>query len=138
MHLRTDASTRFEKDLDATQASVALQRFIFLASHLKLLNTTNSLAITVLGTEIPPRTLRVEHKKLEKILGTSLENTDVLERLHALGFTAHFADHSYTMTVPAWRHKDILYTEDIAEEIGRGLGWDTIVPTLAFSPITFS
>ncbi len=134
LHLRTEASTRFEKDLDGTQTVNGIQRFLFLAQQFEIVRAPAQPIIS-LGSVAHPPQLTIHHAFFEKILGTSLAPMWVKKQLQALGFILGDDEHAYHITIPSWRTKDIKIEQDMAEEIGRLVGWDSITPQLPSLPL---
>ena len=130
LKLRTDASMRFEKSQDPANTVRALARAIELLAEL-------SPGIRLVGgladrrREIPaPPPILLPMDWLERKLGKetgSEEVRDILERL-AFGVSAH-APGVFSVTVPSWRAtRDISLKEDLVEEVGRMIGYDSIAP----------
>lgn len=137
---RTEASTRFEKSLDPNQATIALMRASFLVK--KLMHASVDSTLFAVGKEAMKPTVAVSHSFLEKRLGMQLDSTRVFEIVEPLEFTVQKTDLDddirYIVTIPTFRAtKDISIPEDIVEEIGRFVGYQTIqpeLPKLATSP----
>jgi len=135
--LRTQASARYEKNLDPAQTIHALQRFVRLAQDVRVPMHVSSV-ITVLGV-LPQKTeLHVAHAFIQARLGVSLPTSFVLDTLKKLEFQVTMHDAVYTVQVPTFRAtKDIAIEADIVEEIGRFYGYDAIppqVPTMRLEP----
>ena len=64
-------------------------------------------------------------------LGKDLSQADITRILGALGFGLSEAGNAELLvTVPTWRAtKDISLKDDLAEEVGRMVGYDSITPT---------
>ena len=140
--LRTDASMRFEKSLDRENTVRGLARAIELFSAV-------APGIRVRGgiadnrgpaPHIAPILLPLAF--VTRKLGKEISQQRVREILHALGFasteTAPGAGgagsdnkkNSLSVTVPTWRAtKDISLKDDLVEEIGRMIGYETIEAT---------
>lgn len=137
---RTEASTRFEKSLDPNQATTALMRAAYLVK--KLMRVSIDETLFVVGKETTKPTVTVSHSFLEKRLGTTLDSARVFTIVEPLEFTVQKTDlhddTQYVLTVPTFRAtKDISIPEDIVEEVGRFIGYQTIqpeLPKLATSP----
>lgn len=131
--LRTEASMRFEKDLDPMQNVVVLQRFLFLAEQMGVLTTKHRYPIVSVGKTVVPANCTLSHDFLTARLGMDISVQFVQQTLHKLGFkvTHSSVDNMYTITVPTYRAtKDINITEDIVEEIIRSYGFENIKPEL--------
>jgi len=141
---RTEASMRFEKSLDPNHIEDAILRFLFLLDkHGIVYKASNRLV--VLGKTYPILTIKIAHTKIEQLLGISVSVDKVQTILEKLSFgvtvTAD-SDCFYDVTVPSFRAtKDIKIAEDIIEEIGRYIGYDSIpyvMPSVRLSPSDLS
>jgi phenylalanyl-tRNA synthetase beta chain len=123
--LRTEASTRFEKQLHPDQA-VAAQR---LAARLMVelcgaRMVGETIDVYPAPVESPAVPLRPE--RVTRLLGTEVPQPGVI--LGRLGFEAAAASHEYV--VPYWRFADVQREVDLVEEVGRIHGLDRIPATL--------
>jgi phenylalanyl-tRNA synthetase beta chain len=130
LKLRTDASMRFEKSQDPANTVRGLARAIELLQEL-------SPGIRLVGGLAdqrkplpPPPPILLPLDWLARKLGKSIspdEVRDILERL-AFGVT-EAAPGIFSVTVPSWRAtKDISVKDDLVEEVGRMIGYDSIAP----------
>ncbi len=129
--LRTDASMRFEKSLDAENTIRGLARAIELFRQV-------CPGILVAGGVADNRGPMPHAKPIVlpmsfvvRKLGKEVSQERAGEILRALGFEAReTAPGLLTITVPTWRAtKDIALKDDLVEEIGRMVGYDEITPT---------
>ena len=130
LKLRTDASMRFEKSQDPANTVRALARAVELLRDL-------SPGIRLVGgladqrqpiPPPPPILLPIDWlvRKLGKDVGPD-EVRDILERL-AFGIS-EAAPGVFSVTVPSWRAtKDVSMKDDLVEEVGRMIGYDSIEP----------
>jgi phenylalanyl-tRNA synthetase beta chain len=130
LKLRTDASMRFEKAQDPANTTRALARAVELLQEL-------SPGIRLIGgladaarplRPIPPVTLDLDWLACK--LGRSLEAAEVRAILEALEFGVEpTAPRVFSVRIPSWRAtKDIAMAEDLVEEVGRMIGYDSIPP----------
>ncbi len=128
---RTDSSARFEKTLDPNQTIEAVWRFLKL---LQQYNIKADIASEIVSVGVPPLNesiVEVSHPFLEKRMGVTLKEIDILEPLTRLGFKvlrsyAHNdqKDLVYVISVPTYRaSKDVKIKEDILEEVTRFYGF---------------
>jgi len=130
LKLRTDASMRFEKSQDPvnTVRGLALAR--------ELLEQVSP-GIRVVGgvadrkaelKKPPPIELTLDW--LIRKLGRPVNATEVRAILEALDFgVTEKAPGHFSVTVPSWRAtKDISIKDDLLEEVGRMIGYDSITP----------
>ena len=130
LKLRTDASMRFEKSQDPANTVRGLARAVELLQQL-------SPGIRLVGgladqrkpiAPQPPILLPMDWlvRKLGKSVGPE-DVRDILERL-AFGVSTH-AHGIFSVTVPSWRAtKDVSMKDDLVEEVGRMIGYDSIEP----------
>ncbi len=138
---RTEASTRFEKSLDAQQTVFALKRYLKLLSQAGVLASASNPIIDI-GHEPQVYTLTIEHAFIESRLGVALESSTIIAILQRLAFVVHKKNKNnnvmYEIEVPTFRAtKEAPLMEDIVEEIGRFIGYDTIplmLPSVTMKP----
>jgi phenylalanyl-tRNA synthetase beta chain len=130
LKLRTDASMRFEKSQDPLNTVRGLAR------ALELLNEVSP-GIRLVGGVAdwhgelktpPPIELTVDWLKAK--LGRELEAREVRSILESLEFgVEETGPGHFRVTVPSWRAtKDISIKDDLLEEIGRMVGYESITP----------
>lgn len=131
LKLRSDSSAITERGIDpnATTKSClkALEMILELAGGEVASNLTESPV-----QPYPSWKIRVAHEKIERILGISLSSTLVVNILESLELKViSIADNNqiYTVEIPTFRN-DLHLEEDIAEEIGRIIGYDSFPKTL--------
>lgn len=134
--LRTDASMRFEKAQDPVNTVRALERAWELLQEV-------SPGIRMIGgladAYQPPKALApiaLPLPWLERKLGRVIAAEEVRRILESLMFQVETLDlDTLSVTVPSWRAtKDISIKEDLVEEIGRMVGYASIVPTAPLTP----
>ena len=123
--MRTDASSRFEKGLDAEGTWKAVQRACELVELLGCGEVVEGV-IDVFPGKKPQTTVKLEPEKINGLLGTDIDEATMRRILSDLGFGFE----GDTILVPSWRG-DVEHYSDIAEEVARFYGYNEI-PT-AFS-----
>ena len=123
--MRTDASSRFEKGLDAEGTLKAVNRACELVELLGAGEVVEGV-IDVFPGRKPRTTVKLEPEKINALLGTDLSEETMRKILTDLGFGFD----GDTILVPSWRG-DVEHYSDIAEEVARFYGYNEI-PT-AFS-----
>lgn len=127
---RTESSSRFEKSLDPNQNTLALLRFLKLLDETSIAYHAEE-SIVSLGPLISEKTVIVEQRKIELMIGMTITQEKVYSILTHLGFGVVKKDDEYVVTVPTFRAtKDISLPEDIVEEIARFIGYKNIIPVL--------
>lgn len=76
-----------------------------------------------------PIVVEVSEKQINNTLGTQFSAEDIKDLLENVEFKVEIKDLVATVTVPYWRN-DIHIPEDVIEEVGRLLGFDSINLTL--------
>jgi phenylalanyl-tRNA synthetase beta chain len=132
LKLRTDASMRFEKSQDPANTVRGLARAVELLLELSPgIRLVGGLADRRKPVQ-PPPPIHLPMDWLVRKLGKNVspeEVRDILERL-AFGVSdAADAPGVFSVTVPSWRAtKDVSMKEDLVEEVGRMIGYDSIEP----------
>ncbi len=125
--LRSEASTRYEKQLQPEQALEAL----VLATQLMVEVCGARLmpgTIDVGGPGPEPRTIRLRDSKLRGLLGVEIPRERSAEILTALEFGVDDAPDGLDATVPSFRRTDVTREADLIEEVSR-LGALEILPS---------
>ena len=125
LKLRTDASVRFEQELAPEIVAYAMKSVIDLISEIA--------GGTLVGfTDAYPKlqekkSVAVSVQKINGVLGTRLSTSNVEDAFRRLGFVCHIAGDVFTVEVPLER-LDITIAEDLVEEVGRIVGYETVTP----------
>ena len=128
--LRTDASMRFEKAQDPRNTVRALARALELlplvSPGIRLVGGLADCASKL--NEAPPVSLNLDW--LSRKLGRVLDAGEVRRILESLQFSVSgTGTESLIVSIPSWRAtKDVAMPEDLVEEVGRMIGYDTIEP----------
>lgn len=124
--LRTEASSRYEKGLDANNTVPALERACQLVEMLGCGEIVGGM-IDIIGNTKPLVTLNLRPEKINAFLGTDIPTSDMIATLTKLGFDID--EKAMTVTAPSFR-PDIEAEADVAEEVARFYGYDKIPTTL--------
>lgn len=129
--LRTDALARFEKHLDPAGAERGMRRYVaLLARFAPEVRAATTYSVAGTKTQSPVR-LTVRPERVSSRLGVMTATETMIESLQRLGFRVTVQGEQLALDVPAWRAtRDVLGEDDVVEEIGRMLGYDTIAPIL--------
>ncbi|MGI6316287.1 MAG: phenylalanine--tRNA ligase subunit beta [Christensenellales bacterium] len=122
--IRTESSSRFEKNLDPTLPEKALQRALTLIEDLGCGEVVGG-CIDICNTDLSQRTLRVSHTRVNHLLGQELTAVEMADILNRLFVPTVIEGDDLVSSVPSWR-QDLCNTADIAEEIQRIHGYHTI------------
>ena len=117
-NLNSEAAHKFERGVDIASQEIVLRRFIKVAEdHANV----KSIKLKSFGpTNFNNISIPIDVYKINKVLGTSLEESEYLKYLADLNF-----DISDDIKVPLFRH-DIKTNNDLAEEIARAIGYNNI------------
>jgi phenylalanyl-tRNA synthetase beta chain len=127
--LRSEASTRYEKQLQPEQALDAL----VLATQLMTEVCGARLApgtIDVGGPGPEPKTIRLRDAKVSGLLGVAVPRERCAEILTALEFGVAEAPDGLDATVPTFRRTDVTREADLIEEVARLGALETLPATL--------
>ena len=124
LKLRTDASSRFENQIDREGLLFALDYAAFLMQELAGGSVAEGVAHEAVLYR--PAFLTVRLSRINKILGTKLSLSEVETFLLSLGFTATTdGEDLFQLKIPSWRN-DIKEEIDIIEEVARVYGFNNI------------
>ena len=123
--MRTEASGKFEKNIDPLLTLPAVDRACELVELLGAGEVMDGV-IDVLNDIPEPRTIELEPDRINALLGTDISEADMVEYLRRLEIPVE----GHEIRVPSWR-PDLVGMADIAEEVGRLFGYNSI-PTTTF------
>lgn len=128
LQMRTDASARYEKGIDRNRVAEAANRA---AELIQTLTGGEVLEGIVEEGErmVSPQVITMPWRKINEILGSSLDVKEVLAILSRLHFQAECHEDILHVSVPA-RRPDVTIPEDLVEEVGRIYGYDNVPATL--------
>lgn len=128
--VRTDASKRFENAITPERAGLAES---LLTSHIKKLNPTAKVGqvVDVYPNPAPQKNIGVRMQDIIDRLGIQIGTQTAVDILTRCGFAVESAEgengegDTLTIGIPPYR-RDIVITEDVADEIGRIYGYDKV------------
>ncbi len=129
--INTEASYRFERGADPEAVIPALDRAAQLIMELAG-GTICEGIIDVYPGQREPLQIQLRPERVNFILGTALETTEIKQILSRLGFgieASQSGENMYQITVPSFRG-DIAREIDLIEEIARVYGYDNIPTAL--------
>ncbi len=127
--MRTEASGKFEKNLDPMMTVPAVQRACELVEMLECGDVLDG-TIDIVNYIPQPKQMPLEPEKINRLLGTDISKEDMVKYLNLLEIPVE----GDTILVPSFR-PDLNLMADIAEEVGRCYGYNEI-PTTAFKTST--
>ena len=116
--IKSDAAYRFERGTDSEIHEYIMRRFLHIVNDHALIKDVK--IQTIEYRETKTKEIKFDLDKIEKILGMQIDKSKSKEILRKLGFK--IVD---TIEVPSFR-SDINGINDIAEELGRVIGYDNI------------
>jgi phenylalanyl-tRNA synthetase beta chain len=126
--LRTEASSRFERVLSPQLVPIGAARFARLLGD--CLGGTPLPGRVVAGElPSPPASIRTSTSGISRVLGLTLTVEAAVGALRRLQFEVQVDGEELTATPPATR-TDVKLTVDLAEEVGRIIGYDQVPGTL--------
>ncbi|HUA86618.1 MAG TPA: phenylalanine--tRNA ligase subunit beta [Bryobacteraceae bacterium] len=136
LRLRTDASMRFEKAQDPANTIRGLKRALELLEQV-------SPGIRVIGgvadayrPQAAPPPIELPLDWLDRKLGRAVPAGEVRRILESLEFRVEQnGSRTFFVIPPSWRAtKDVTIKDDLVEEVGRMIGYDSITPTAPLAP----
>ncbi|MBI2849374.1 MAG: phenylalanine--tRNA ligase subunit beta [Chloroflexi bacterium] len=129
LHLRTEASLRFEKGISPDLTVPALRRATGLVQELgggEVLRGTADLY----PHPLPAKEIHISQNDCRRILGVDWSIAEIEDALTALSFRCVKLDAQVLSVTPPFMRMDIGLKEDIVEEVARIKGYDEIPTTL--------
>ncbi len=127
--MRTESSGKFEKNLDPMMTVPAVQRACELVELLECGDVLDGI-IDIVNYVPTPHTVPLEPAKINRLLGTDISREEMVRYLNLLEIPVEGDE----ILVPSFR-PDLNLMADIAEEVGRSFGYNSI-PTTAFRTAT--
>ena len=127
--MRTEASGKFEKNLDPMLTIPAVQRACELVELLGCGDVLDGV-IDIINYVPEEKKLPLEPERINKLLGTNISKEDMVQYLNRLEIPVE----GDTVLVPSFR-PDLNLMADLAEEVGRSYGYNEI-PTTEFRNAT--
>ncbi|KOR26084.1 phenylalanine--tRNA ligase subunit beta [Clostridium sp. FAM 1755] len=133
--LRTEASSRFEKDLDPNLVELAMDRACKLIQELDAGEVMKG-SLDVYENKLEPHILEVDSNWVNKFLGTDISKEEMQEYLDRLDLNTEIKGDILEINVTTFR-SDLNIKEDIAEEIARIYGYNN-VPITTIKSVTIN
>ena len=134
--LRSEASQRFERGVDAHGMPAAIARFAELLSETCPDLTVHDGLIDAQTESLPPleRSVLVRIANVNRILGTSLTSDDLGPLLDPIGYTVTGSGDVRDVALPSWR-PDSTEEVDVIEEVARHYGYERLGKTVPKSVV---
>ncbi len=121
--MRTDASAKFEKNIDPMMTVPAVERACELVELLGCGDVMDGM-VDIINYVPAPHTVKLEPAKINALLGTDISKEQMVSYLSLLEIPVEGDE----ILVPSWR-PDLNLMADIAEEVGRSYGYNEIPTT---------
>jgi phenylalanyl-tRNA synthetase beta chain len=124
LHLRSEASARFERGLAVELALHAARRAVQLLVEV-CGGTARAGLVDVYPEPQPAREVALTRARLDTLLGFVVPDAEVERGLRALGFEVRLEAGRFVVRPPWWR-TDVAIADDVAEEVLRLAGYDRL------------
>ncbi len=125
LKLWTDASLRFQNKLSPELAAYGMRDALALILELAG-GTLEGVVDTYPAPEPAPAPVSITHTQLNELLGTDFSTSDIEAALARLSL--EYVDGEAFTVRPSFERRDLAQWQDLAEEIGRVLGYDRVMP----------
>ncbi|MDY6011487.1 phenylalanine--tRNA ligase subunit beta [Clostridium sp.] len=126
--IRTESSSRFEKDIDPNLAELALNRACALICELGCGDVMEG-TIDIYNEVKKVSSISVDSNWINKFLGTNISKEEMKRCLDSVDLETEINGDALDITMPTFRI-DIAIKEDIAEEVARIYGYNNIEGTI--------
>jgi phenylalanyl-tRNA synthetase beta chain len=127
--LSSEASRRLERGVDPSLAELASARFVQLLTEHSSAKHVETLSA---GQAKYPEPFIINPNQISRILGFEISTSQILKSLHTIG--CEVDENNFAVTPPSWR-PDLTNVSDIAEEVARIIGYDSIPSVLPNRPL---
>ena len=127
--LSSEASRRLERGVDPSLAEFASARFVQLLSEHSTAQHVESVSV---GEPKFPAPFTINPTHISSILGFEISNAQIIKALQTVG--CDIDEKKWLIDPPSWR-PDLTNTSDLAEEVARMIGYDSIPSILPDRPI---
>jgi phenylalanyl-tRNA synthetase beta chain len=128
LNLRTDASVRFENNIDPNLAELAMNRVVSIISEIANGKVVSRVS-DVCKSKAKTRKVVLEIKEVSRIIGVSIPTKDIVNILSKLGFGVKETKDTLLVEIPTYR-QDVIIPENLIEEIGRVFGYEKVIEEL--------
>jgi phenylalanyl-tRNA synthetase beta chain len=133
LKISTDASYRFERDIDPEMTIFCLKEATRLAEELAGGQSVGEI-LDVYVEPVQKREIEFDFSRIENLLGIEVPEAEVKRVLGSIGFGVEVMNEKVFVTVPTHRI-DVVKINDVLEEIARIYGYENIEAKNAETPI---
>ena len=128
--LRTDAAKIFEKGSDPNNTVKALKKAIGLLKEYAGAKVSSEI-IDIYPTPIEEKEILLSFDNVNRLIGSSMSNEDIVGILHAMGMTTKVVDDTQVYVQVPTNKADVLREVDLIEEVLRIYGFNKVeIPTV--------
>lgn len=120
LNIRTDASIRYEQNIDSNLTEYAINRAI------DLIGVPVDSFNDIYSKKLKPWNIKIDLNNINNVIGLNIPKKDIINILSKLGF---IVKKDMSVDVPTYR-QDVLIPENITEEVGRIYGYDKVPSVL--------
>ncbi len=125
LSLRTEASTRFEKGISQKMCDLASLRVCKLIEETTGATVISS-SIDVISKEEKTTNVELLYSKVNSLLGSEIENSEIKNILQLLEFKIVSEDEDKILVEVPFHRQDVEIYQDLVEEVGRIYGFERI------------
>lgn len=122
--LRTEASAKFEKDIDPNLADIACIRVCQILEEINA-GVVIKGEIDIYNDVKVEKVVELRPKRVEKLLGVKIETDEIIKILNSLELKSVLKEDTIDVKIPTFRG-DISLEADLIEEVGRIYGFHNI------------
>lgn len=134
--LRSEASARFERGTDIESTVVSIYRAVELLQKVTTVDKVYEV-VDCYPQPVPSRSIEVQIAKINTHLGVDLTGAKIASILTAMSFGVLENEGVLKIDIPSWR-TDIVGMVDVAEEVARHIGFDSIQSSLPVDRVNVS
>ncbi|MDO4965804.1 MAG: phenylalanine--tRNA ligase subunit beta [Lachnospiraceae bacterium] len=124
----SDSSAMYAKGVYEYTTVMAMKRALHLIEELGCGKVSSTHVEVSTGNSIEPKEMKVSIERVNKVLGITVPNEDIIRILKSLDFNPSVNGDELTIQVPAYR-EDMESYPDVAEEVIRMYGYEHVIPT---------
>ena len=124
----SDSSARYAKGVDEYATVMAMKRALHLIEELNCGKVSKLHADANTGNSLETKTLSVSIDRVNKVLGITVPNEEILRIMKNLNFRPVIDGDTLTLQIPAYR-EDMETYQDVAEEVIRMYGYEHVIPS---------
>ena len=124
----SDSSAMYAKGVYEYTTVMAMKRALHLIEELGCGKVSSTHIEVSTGNSIEPKEMKVSIERVNKVLGITVPNEDIIRILKSLDFNPSVNGDELTIQVPAYR-EDMESYPDVAEEVIRMYGYEHVIST---------